>query len=182
MGDKDWKPEKSSRGIKAFTRTIKGSNFREFKVEMQIDASIDSLIAMQRDVKNHPSWNDGVAKAKLLKEEEDSYCVHVVANAPWPVKDRDSAVCNIIKREEHSATISFRSDNDLAPIQKGCERVRSVEGSWQFDELENGKVQIVYIAHIDPGGNIPSLVANKFAIDVPFNTVKAITKAVKKYA
>lgn len=182
MSSADWKLEKEGQGVTAYTRGVAGSDFREFKVETTIDTTVDALIAMQRDVKNHTKWIDSVKTAELIKEDADNYYTHTVANAPWPVKDRDSAVRNAITRhDENSATIAFTSDNSLAPTKKGCERVGAVKGTWQFTSVGNGKVDLIYSAHIDPGGNIPAWLSNKFSIDVPFNTIKALVKLVKKY-
>ncbi|OUR94911.1 hypothetical protein A9Q81_14175 [Gammaproteobacteria bacterium 42_54_T18] len=183
MSSGNWKLEKEGKGVTAYTREVAGSNFREFKVEASVETTVDALIAMQRDVKNHPKWIDSVKTAELIKEDADNYYTHTVANAPWPVKNRDSAVRNCISRnEDNSATIEFYSDNDLAPTKKGCERVGAVKGSWQFNPADNGKVDIIYSAHIDPGGNIPAMISNKFSIDVPFNTIQSLVGLVKKYS
>lgn len=182
MSAADWKLEKQSQGISAYTRAVSGSDFREFKVETTIATTVDALIAMQRDVKNHTKWIDSVKTAELIKEDEHNYYTHTVANAPWPVKDRDSAVRNTISRQEGNATIEFASDNSLAAVKKGCERVGAVKGSWQFTAVDSKTVAITYSAHIDPGGKIPAVLSNKFSIDVPFNTIKALVKQVKNYA
>jgi len=183
MSSSDWKLEKNGQGVTAYTREVSGSDFREFKVETTIDTTVDALIAMQRDVKNHPKWIDSVKTAELIKEDADNYYTHTVADAPWPVKNRDSAVRNTIARnDDSSVTIEFYSDNDLAPVKKGCERVGAVKGSWQFNPAGDNKVDLIYSAHIDPGGNIPAWLSNKFSIDVPFNTIKSLVKMVKKYS
>lgn len=182
MSSADWKLEKQSQGVTAYTREVAGSDFREFKVETTVNATVDALVAMQRDVKNHPKWIDSVKTAELIKEDDDNYYTHTVADAPWPVKNRDSAVRNAISRnDDSSVTIAFNSDNSLAPTKKGCERVGGVKGSWQFNPKGDGTVDVIYSAHIDPGGNIPAWLSNKFSIDVPFNTIKALAKTIKKY-
>ncbi|OUS26874.1 hypothetical protein A9Q99_16805 [Gammaproteobacteria bacterium 45_16_T64] len=182
MSAADWKLEKQSQGITAYTRAFAGSDFREFKVETTIATTVDALIKMQRDVKNHTQWIDSVKTAELIKEDADNYYTHTVANAPWPVKNRDSAVRNTISRTDGDATIDFQSDNSLAAVKKGCERVGAVTGSWQFNAVDDKNVAVIYSAHIEPGGKIPAVLANKFSIDQPFNTIKSLVKHVKKYA
>ena len=181
MSSNDWKLEKNSHGITAFTRSKKGSSFREFQVETKIKTTLEALLAMQKDVKNHPKWIDSVASSALLDEGVDYYEIHTIANAPWPVKNRDSAIRNDITIDEDSITIEFNTDNSLAPTAKGCERVGSVNGFWQFNKEEDGEINVLYSAHIEPGGKIPAFVANMFATDVPFNTIKNMIKQVKKY-
>jgi uncharacterized membrane protein len=181
MSSNDWKLEKDSNGITAFTRAKKGSSFREYQVETRIKTTLEALLALQRDYKNHPKWIDSVASTTLLNEGDDFYEIHTIANAPWPVKNRDSAIRNDIIIGDDSVTIEFNTDNKLAPVAKGCERVGSVNGFWQFNKEEDGEISILYSAHIEPGGLIPAFVANMFATDVPFNTIKSMIKQVKKY-
>ena len=37
-----------------------------------------------------------------------------------------------------------------------------------------------YQVHTEPGGSIPSMVANKFVVDAPFNTLKALKARAEK--
>jgi hypothetical protein len=33
---------------------------------------------------------------------------------------------------------------------------------------------VTYQVHTEPGGSVPSMIANKFVVDAPFNTLKAL--------
>lgn len=177
----DWKLEKQASGVTAYTAEVAKSNFRAYRVEAAMKSTLSGMIALQKDAPSFPQWMDGVKSSKLIKEEGPSYFTQTLAPAPWPVKDRDSVVCSTISQDSTSKiiTINFESQNELVPLQKGCERVASVKGFWEFTPSLEGMLKLVYSSHVNPGGNIPGWLANKFAIDVPFNTILNMLKVIQ---
>ena len=51
---------------------------------------------------------------------------------------------------------------------------RQVEGRWTMTPKADGMVEVVYEAHTDPGGSVPSWLSNKFVVEAPFNTLKGM--------
>lgn len=186
FGD-NWKLEKQDKEVSAYTTRIKGSDFRAYKIEAIAESTLSGLIAHQKDAENFPKWMDGVKSSELFKDTGEAYYTHSVAPAPWPVKDRDSVVESVISQNPDTleVNIRFTSQNHLKPPLKGCERVAAIDGEWIFTPVREageatGKVRVLYINHVNPGGKIPGWLANNFAVDVPFNTIKGLIKAVKE--
>ena len=186
FGD-NWKLEKKDSEVSAYTTTIAGSDFRAYKIEAIAESTLAGIIAHQKDAANFPKWMDGVKSSECFKDTGDAYYTHSIAPAPWPVKDRDSVVESLITQDPDTleVNIRFTSKNDLRKPVKGCERVADIDGEWIFTPImENGsatgKVKVAYINHVNPGGKIPGWLANNFAVDVPFNTIKGLLKVVKE--
>ena len=182
FGD-NWKLQKKDKDVQAYTTQVAGSDFLAFKIEAIAESTLAGLVAQQKDAANFSKWMDGVKSSELFKDTGDAYYTHSVAPAPWPVKDRDSVVESIISQDSESleVNIRFTAQNHLRPAKKGCERVADVNGEWIFTPLiengiHNGRVKVIYLNHVSPGGKIPSWLANNFAIDVPFNTLKSLIK------
>ncbi len=53
-------------------------------------------------------------------------------------------------------------------------RVTQVDGFWKFTPKGAGQIEVTYQVHTEPGGDVPSWLANKFVVDAPFNTLKAL--------
>ncbi|MCG8315067.1 MAG: START domain-containing protein [Pseudomonadales bacterium] len=184
FGD-NWKLQKNDKDVQAYTTEVAGSDFLAFKIEAVAVSTLAGLVAQQKDARNFSKWMDGVKTSELFKDTGEAYYTHSIAPAPWPVKDRDSVVESIISQDPESldVNIRFSAQNHLRPAKKGCERVAAVNGEWIFSPLfengkHHGKVKVTYLNHVSPGGKIPSWLANNFAIDVPFNTLKGLIKTV----
>ena len=42
------------------------------------------------------------------------------------------------------------------------------------------QTEVTYQVHTEPGGSVPSWLANKFVVEAPFNTLKALKAAAEK--
>lgn len=54
-----------------------------------------------------------------------------------------------------------------------------LKGFWRFIPEKEGRIKVIYQIHADPGGDIPSWLANAVAVDSPFNTLKNMLKMLK---
>jgi hypothetical protein len=73
-----------------------------------------------------------------------------------------------------SLTRNLAGAADYAPQEKGFVRVAQVQGFWKMVPQGANQTQVIYQVHTEPGGSVPSWLANKFVVDAPFNTLKAL--------
>jgi len=66
------------------------------------------------------------------------------------------------------------------PEAKGYVRVAQVEGFWKLVPKGDNQTEVTYQVHTEPGGSVPSWLANKFVVDAPFNTLKALKEHAEK--
>jgi len=66
------------------------------------------------------------------------------------------------------------------PEEKGYVRVAQVDGFWTLVHKADGMTEVTYQVHTEPGGSVPSWLANKFVVDAPFNTLKALKEHAEK--
>ncbi len=66
------------------------------------------------------------------------------------------------------------------PEEKGYVRVAQVEGFWKLVPKGANETEVTYQVHTKPGGSVPSWLANKFVVDAPFNTLKALKEHAEK--
>ena len=60
-------------------------------------------------------------------------------------------------------------------------RVKVATGSWQFDSVQGGKAtKITYTVRSDPGGSIPSWIANRANRQTVPDVMRALLKQSKK--
>ena len=65
---------------------------------------------------------------------------------------------------------------DYGPKKEDLVRIPSIKGYWLFEKLGAQKTKITYQVLANPGGSIPSWIANAGTVDSPFNTLKSLRK------
>lgn len=174
-----WEVAKKGDGITVFTRSVKGSGFKEYKAVMNVKASLSRMVALVEDVAAYPSWIHTCKEGKLLKRINEKETFNYTINeAPWPVKDRDAVVRNKIRQNpgDRTVTIDIKGIPDYIPEKTGLQRVVKIEGFWRFTPLENASVEVVYQVHTEPGGNLPSWLVNSIVVSQPFHTLVNMKK------
>lgn len=176
-----WELQRNDEQAMAYTQIDKVTGLQVCRVETVMKASLNTLVAVQRDASRIPQWMDGVKSSTVVEEGDDFYITHTLVPSPWPVKDRDSVVrSNIQQSDDGVVTIEFASVDGVVPLQKNYERVQNVKGCWRFTPLQDGKTRVEYEVMVDPGGKLPAWLVNRFAIDVPYNSIKALHKIIRE--
>ena len=79
-----------------------------------------------------------------------------------------------------SLTRKLDGQPQYLPLDKDHTRVASLQGFWRFVPQGDGKVEVTYQVHTEPGGSVPSWLANSFVVDAPFNTLSGLRTLAEK--
>ncbi|AIS18225.1 START domain-containing protein [Pseudomonas rhizosphaerae] len=170
-----WDVAKDEEGIKVSLSEVPGSKYKAYRGETTIKASVAKLRAMQEDVAGACSWIHECKSQKLLKHQGDQTWTYSQFNTPWPVTPRDSVLhITTVDGSDGSVTRNLAAAPDYVPQEKGFVRVAQVKGFWKMVPQGPNQTQVIYQVHTEPGGSVPSWLANKFVVDAPFNTLKAL--------
>ena len=55
-----------------------------------------------------------------------------------------------------------------------------MSGFWSFTPVDNGKILVRYQVHAEPGGSLPSWLANSVVVDTPYYTMANMVEMLKK--
>lgn len=186
----NWRLDKEEGGIKIYTRAIQGSSIREIKGEVLINSSLDSVLAVFKDIPQFTRWQYKNTKAWLLEERGIAECYHYQnLTMPFPVKDRDMIIHSQVTQLGENIKIVSSSANTFCDNStlKACEAIKQsknvmitrLQGEHLFTPQKEGGVKLVWRQHAEPAGKIPKWLVNQLLIDVPFNTLKNLRKQVK---
>ncbi|KFE46757.1 START domain-containing protein [Pseudomonas congelans] len=170
-----WKEAKNQDGIKVSLSDIPGSDYKAYQGIALINASVSKLRALQEDVAGACAWIHECKLQKVLKHEGNKTWTYSQFNTPWPVTPRDSVL--LITTQEGadgSVTRNLEEQPSYIPEEKGYVRVTEVKGFWKMVPKGPNQTEVTYQVHTEPGGSVPSMLANKFVVDAPFNTLKAL--------
>ncbi|WP_417662837.1 START domain-containing protein [Pseudomonas sp.] len=169
----DWSLVKDEAGIKIYLSDVKGSEYKAYRGVTTVKSDVPTLLKLQEDAAGSCAWIHECKMQKMLKQDGDKAWTYAQFNTPWPVTPRDSVMEITTKQDaKGSATRVMHGVPDYLPQEKGFVRVSQLEGRWEFIPKAAGEVEVVYEVHTEPGGSVPSWLANKFVVDAPFNTLK----------
>ncbi|MCP6698640.1 START domain-containing protein [Pseudomonas donghuensis] len=176
----DWKQAKNEDGIKVELSEVTGSDYKAYRGVTFIKAPLAKVRALQEDVVGACAWIHECKSQKLLKTEGDQSWTYTQFNTPWPVTARDSVMhVTTTEAADGSLTRKLEGVPKYLPEEKGFVRVAKVDGFWRLQPKDGG-TEVTYQVHTEPGGSVPSMVANKFVVDAPFNTLKALKERAEK--
>jgi hypothetical protein len=177
----EWKLAKDQDGIQVYLATVPGSDFKAYRGVTIIHADVRTISALQEDVGGACTWIYECKEQKLLKRQGNESWTHSYFNTPWPVTARDS-VMHVTTEQAADGSLMRRLEAVPAylPEEKGYVRVTKADGFWRLLPKGDGQVEVTYQLQSEPGGSVPSWVANKFVIDAPFNTLKGLRERAER--
>ncbi|HEY0287394.1 MAG TPA: START domain-containing protein [Pseudomonas sp.] len=177
----DWKVAKDEDGIKISLSEVAGSKYKAYQGVTTIKANIARLRALQEDVVAACAWIHECKSQKVLKHDGDKVWTYTQFNTPWPVTPRDSVLqVTTVEGADGSLTRTLEGQPKYIPDEQGFVRVSQVEGFWKFVPKSANETEVTYQVHTEPGGSVPSWLANKFVVDAPFSTLKALKERAEK--
>lgn len=176
-----WKKEFEKEGITVYTKAVENSNFKAFKGEMIIESNVDDLIPIILDVENYPEWNYRTSLVRLLRTEKNKIFYHYISETPLVVKDREAYFCSEITIDKQSKTTTVKMNivESSETVPKGFVRMPFSDGYWKFTSMDDERTFVRLQMHADPGGLIPSWLANLASTEAPWITLNNLRKIVE---
>lgn len=173
----EWKPARDRDGIQVFTRKVDGLAFKQFKGVATIDAPVASLLAVFEDLDAASRWVSHCESMELIERisPTETY-VYSRSPAPWPIKDRDAIVRNMIFTNEKTGVVRITQTAAPDRLDRRAKtiRIERIEGAWTFTPRSDGKTEVVYQVLTDPGGGIPAWLINRISVSMPYDVLHGI--------
>jgi hypothetical protein len=177
----DWELVKEEDGIKVYTKPVSTSDFKAFKATMTVDESVQAFLSVIYDIDGLASWGYKLKEASLLKKSGDSLQIYYAeAKVPFPYKNRDGVYSNTITWNSNTQTllVDIKLLQNYIAAKEDLVRLTG-NGYWKVKVLSSGKLEIIFEMQVDPGGGIPSWMANMFADDSPYYTMLELRNVIK---
>lgn len=179
MFKSSWELQKDANGVQVYTRSIEGWDINEYKATGKIKTTLAKAVEAYRCGSCRSQWaSKRTSEVKNLKEiTKDKIYTYSYADAPWPVSDRDNVVL-VEYSYPKSGTVVARitAVPDYIPRKSGVVRVERIQGSWTFEDLRNGYVQVTTQVVADPGGSVPTWLVNSNIVNGPHESLSGLKK------
>lgn len=172
----DWEFDSEKDGIKVYTKKETGS-LKSYMGETDIHATVPQVLSMIEDVEKFKEWDSDISEIRVLYREKGKMQKYYIRyNVPWPFKDRDLCVEEIITKDTVSGevVVSSKSIPDALPENEDVVRMLQYHQKWVIQPIANGYVHLVLEGFADPAGDIPSWIANLAITDTPINMIRSV--------
>ena len=181
----EWELLSRDKGIETYRMRHKGTDVQTFKGVAFVDAKIEVVGEVMRDIPNYPKWMHNFKKTEVLKEiDRNTYVFHTVIKTPIIYQNRDLVVENktTYNFDNGTARLDFWAAKDFKyPEQKGLFRIDMLEGFYVLEYFGRDKTRVSYQFRSNPGGNIPLAAANWVEIrHFPYHTLKGLQRMAKE--
>ncbi len=176
----DWQLAKQEDGIQVYTRAVAGSKYKAYRGVVQIKADPATIARLQDDPAGSCKWIFRCQSLQVLKRQDNQAWTYMRIDMPWPVTARD-VVLHVTEQKtpDGGFTRTLEGVPDYRPPADGYVRVASFQGQWRVVP-KNGGAEVTYEAQSEPGGSVPSWLANSFVVDAPLNTLKGLRQAAQR--
>ncbi|QCU90205.1 START domain-containing protein [Thiomicrorhabdus sediminis] len=176
-----WQLEIAEPNLKVWTQAVSHSEFKSFKGTVLIKAPITEVMAFIKDTPNMVNWYHNTIEARRLQKiGEKTWLSYSVTQAPWPVTDRDSVT--IVEQQDlaQGYRLTMQAAPERYPLQANRIRIPKLDGFWLIEKLDANLTQVTLQISAEPGGEIPSWLANALVIDMPYYSLSALKTQIEK--
>ena len=177
----EWDLIRDTAGIKVYSKEVEGYHFKSFKAITTINGSVHDFVFTLTDIPNFPKWGHQIKSAKIVEKTGDTLQIYYsIAKAPFPYKDRDGIYLNRFKWDSETKTLIIEIEvlNDYLDPNEKYIRVKGY-GYWKLLVVSENKMEVTFSMQLDPGGSIPSWLANMFIDGAPFHTLLNIKNRIE---
>lgn len=176
-GQYQWKLQRQSDGIKIYVSDVLGSGYKAVKAECTFPGTYAELIAILTNVPGHTQWIYNAKTNYLLKQNNPLDLIYYTeTHLPWPASNRDAVIHLRIRTDSLPRFLNITGTGlpKYIPEKSGKVRVPHYKASWRVSMPSPGKLHIVYVLEVDPGGSLPAWISNMFVEKGPFETFKKL--------
>lgn len=177
FGDSAWQRKTEKDGIVIETRTVPGSDFREFRASMRAKTSLEKAVAVMEDIPGYTGWMKDCKEARRIKQlSAGTGIIYSLQDTPWPIAPREAVVKYSFNRTGNppAIVIALEAAPDALPLNSGRVRISRLRGYWKFFQTGPDSVEIVYSLHSEPGGNLPGWAVAAMVAHLPFETLRKL--------
>jgi hypothetical protein len=154
-----WKFSSEKDNVKIYTKEATGSMpITRGDTVLEAGWTLQQVAAICLSIGARTIWDERFDNAEI----KERYSLHEILfhskmKGTWPIPGRDIAGSSIVEKNDHELIISMSSVVDpLIPETTSHVRADLLAAAWILKLLEDGKISLTYVVHINLGGSIPT--------------------------
>lgn len=176
----------TKRNIKTYSKQEDGRRVRTFRIDMVVDASMETVARVHYDADNLKRWFWETTDSRLLKKISPyEFYYYQQFNAPVTMPDRDSVIHAVIQpysERKGFMVITLKAAPDYMPPVKGLVRVTQQNMTIKLTPMGKEKTHLEVEGYIDPGGISPVWGINAIQRMAPYSSMMGLQRVVQQAA
>lgn len=181
----DWQAvnRPNSDGITLYTQAVPGHSFKNFKGVVIIHAPLKEALTPIMSRPYMTTWFYNLKEAYTLKHDNsDESLGYWRIKGVWPTLDRDMVLRTTVSQDPVTLAVQIdarSAENALVPENKDCVRLTSAQTIFVLKPIDKDHTEVTLSGNGDPGGSVPSWIANSFLLDTPLHSLSNLKHLVE---
>jgi hypothetical protein len=180
----DWKHVRTRDGIDVYTAVVSGSSIYACKGVAVMNARIEEVAELIRDVPAVPEWTPDMKVARILTKQDNYHMlVYNVLELPWPLADRDFVVESKVKLDLAKGRVDICADalaNPPIPVNRDMVRITRMQIRYLLEYIDRGHTRVTLTSWTDPAGYLPAAIVNLVATKLPYDSLQGMRSMLKR--
>lgn len=167
-----WQEKFNKSGIVLSQRTVPGKAYQQIQGHMTISGRIDPLVGILNNPGLCNKWLNSCISSKIVEQVTPAERInYTVIDAPLLYENRDMYIRSkaAYDSQAKAVTITLQGVENYAAVQGKQVRVKSLNGFWRFQQLDEQQVRVSYQMYSDPQIT-PVSVVDSFSPESLFKT------------
>ncbi len=132
---------------------------------IEVSADAQTIYEVALDLDAYPEWATGVKEVDIHEEDEYGRPVRVsfVADA-------------MIKEISYTLLYRYDLDNGFSWSAEPGTDINAMEGSYQFNEMEEGGTEVLYALKVEPAFTVPGFLRRQAEKQIVSNALRGLKK------
>lgn len=179
FSESGWKKVYNKDGVLVHSQKDKHSKIVGFKAEAVLNAKLESVLQVLRDVEGTVRWAPNMVEKRTIINYSDRKALTYNNNdLPWPAADRDMILVNELRLDRENKVLvvdTYSVKHKSYPAFDNIVRAVMPYGTLEFKRLgEKSWVRMTIL--VNPKGSIPIWLVNMLQKKLPLQFLKALEK------
>ncbi len=132
---------------------------------IEVSADAQTIYEVALDLDAYPDWATGVKEVEIEEEDEHGRPVRVgfVADA-------------MIKEITYTLLYRYELDNGFEWSAEPGLDIKAMEGSYRFNDLEDGGTEVLYALKVEPAFTVPGFLRRQAEKQIVSNALRGLKK------
>jgi ribosome-associated toxin RatA of RatAB toxin-antitoxin module len=132
---------------------------------IEVSADPQTIYEVALDLDAYPEWATGVKEVEIHEEDEHGRPVRVsfVADA-------------MIKEISYTLLYRYDLDNGFSWSAESGRDITAMEGSYQFNAMEEGGTEVLYALKVEPAFTVPGFLRRQAEKQIVSNALRGLKK------
>ncbi len=132
---------------------------------IEVSADVQTIYEVALDLDAYPEWATGVKEVEIEEEDEYGRPLRVSFVADAMIKE---ITYTLLYRYDLEDGFSWSAD-------PGAD-IKAMEGSYRFNELEEGGTEVLYALKVDPAFTVPGFLRRQAEKQIVSNALRGLKK------